>query len=586
MPAYLSQRHYNKDMILTNQIALRIFAATSLALLAQSTNGIAQVGAHDELYRFDNPQSSFTFFGKSIATLTDLNNDEIPDILIGNHWASSGGKTRNGSAYVFSGSGGNMIHQIDGTWSDNSCGNAVAAAGDIDQDGFEDFIVASYEGNSYSGEVEVFSGANGSQLHHLVGLGYMAQFGYSVAGGKDVDGDNVPDIVVGAPQVNGSGGARVGSVAVFSGASGSLIFETVGQNRLANLGTSVAFCGDFNGDGISDIIAGEPGSAVSGWPRSGAVYVYSGLDGSQLQVYAGRVGHALFGNSLASAGDVNADGFEDLIVGAPYSNSSGIANTGYATVISGSDGKLLHLFEGELEGDLLGESVAGAGDTNGDGFDDFIIGAPGVAINGKSECGAAYLYSGFNGELLSKFFGERENDNLGSCVAGGGDFNFDGKAEVAVGGWGMGYPGSAFSGSVLIYSSDSFNPILYSNQSTLSASQGGQVDFNVDFPPSQAGLNYLLLASYSGTGPWNFFGMNIPLTYDFLTQKMRYSPPNIFHQSGGALNANGDGLAWLQVSAGALSSYAGSRIWLAVVSYDPAVSLNYTSVAVTLDIIP
>jgi hypothetical protein len=578
--------HYYAAVFLANKLARRIFCATGLALFFLSTKGIAQVGSHDGLYRFDNPQSNFSYFGQSISSLNDLDNDGIPELLIGNPLASSGGKTNNGSAYVFSGAGGNVIHQIDGARSDNWCGNAVAAAGDVDQDGYEDFIVGSFQGNTYSGEVEVFFGANGSRLHHLLGLGYMAQFGYSVAGGEDVDGDSVPDIVVGAPQVNGPAGARVGSVAVYSGTSGSLIFENIGQNHLAYLGTSVAFGGDFNGDGTIDILAGEPGSAVSGWPRSGAVYVYSGVDGSQLHVYAGRVGRAYFGSSLASAGDVNADGFDDMIVGAPFSNSSGISDTGYATVISGGDGKLLYLFEGALEGDLFGDSVAGAGDTNGDGFDDFIIGAPGVEINGKFECGAAYLYSGLTGELLSKFFGENRNDNFGICVAGCGDFDFDGKAEIAVSGWGMELPGAVFAGSVIVYSNDSFNPILSSNHSTLSSSQGGQVDFNLDFPLSQAGLNYLLLASYSGAGPWNFLGMDIPLTYDLLTQKMRYSPLSLFHQTGGVLDASGDGVAWLQAPPGALSSYVGSRMWLAVVSYDPAVSLNYTSVAVTLDITP
>ena len=174
-----------------------------------------------------------------------------------------------------------------------------------------------------------------------------------------------------------------GRARVFSGADGSILYNFDGDSAGASLGLSVSSAGDVNGDGFADVIVGTNNSAGSGSAR-----VFSGVDGSVLYNFDGDSSLDGFGGSVSGAGDVNGDGFDDLIVGTLGDDNNGSAS-GSARVFSGSDGSVLYNFDGDSVGDRFGTSVSSAGDVNGDGFADFIVGAE---LHGANRGGYARLF--------------------------------------------------------------------------------------------------------------------------------------------------------------------------------------------------
>ncbi len=168
--------------------------------------------------------------------------------------------------------------------------------------------------------------------------------------------------------------------------------------------------GDVDKDGVHDIVTSAPTRAIGGKP-AGRVYVYSTKSGSLLWKVDGKPGDTL-GIGIEAAGDANMDGVPDVIASAP--------GGGYACIYSGKDGSVLQMFKAEALSDGFGRHVAGVGDFNGDGAADVIVGAPANAANGKG-AGRAYVYSGADGKLLLTLTGERANDQFGAAVSGYAD---------------------------------------------------------------------------------------------------------------------------------------------------------------------
>ncbi len=158
----------------------------------------------------------------------------------------------------------------------------------------------------------------------------------------------------------------------------------------------------------------------------------------------------MFGTSVSGAGDLNGDGYADFIIGAAVADPSSKANAGSAYVYSGADGSLLYQKDGAAVGNMFGISVSGAGDLNGDGYADFIVGAS-TAPSSKSNAGSAYIYSGADGTLLYQKDGEAANDNLGTSVSGAGDLNGDGYADFIVGAAGSDPGSKSDAGSAYVY---------------------------------------------------------------------------------------------------------------------------------------
>ncbi|MEO7951973.1 MAG: integrin alpha [Chthoniobacterales bacterium] len=282
-------------------------------------------------------------------------------------------------------------------------------------------------------------------------------FGLSVTAVGDVNGDGVNDLAVGEPFADGTfDGAmgfgppqNVGRIFLISGADFSVIrtledpdYQLATLDKFASqLGTSVAAAGDLNGDGVPDILAGLPHYTLKNlvtkieFISTGKAYVFSGKDGTVLLTLKvpSDEENARAGYSVAGLGDINADGKPDFLVGSPGKNigvgEGGKTDVGVAYFYSGADGSIIRTVsdpDSTLDA-RFGFAVANAGDVDGDGVSDAIIGAPGKA--------QAFVFSGKTGSLLFTIASPvREKTNsFGTAVAGGKDFDGDGKPDFVVG---------------------------------------------------------------------------------------------------------------------------------------------------------
>ncbi|MGE0144323.1 MAG: integrin alpha [Planctomycetota bacterium] len=319
----------------------------------------------------------------------------------------------------------------DGLALGDNFGRAVASVGDLDADGFDDFAVgadlADGNGND-SGAVYVYSGQTRALLFSLQGDSVGDFFGYSVDGAGDVNNDGVPDIVVGAYGDDPPTGLDLGAIYVFSGATQALLYTFVGTNNEDRLGYSVSGAGDVNADGFADVIGGAYTADANG-VDSGQAIVWSGRDGSVLWSFAGNGPTQFFGWAVDGAGDVDGDGFSDVIVGSVGDPTGGLL-AGTAVVFSGKTGAVLWRFDGQAR-DLQGAGVAGVGDVDRDGHADLLVGAP-FADDGGLDFGAARLYSGRTGALIRSHFPALPFSLFGYPVAAAGDVNGDGSPDLLV----------------------------------------------------------------------------------------------------------------------------------------------------------
>ena len=384
----------------------------------------AQTITHVPLYTFTGDGN----FGSSVSGAGDVNGDGKADLIVGDPASSF---SDSGSAHVFSGSDGSVLYKFDGEVASNDFfGSSVSGAGDVNGDGMADLIVGvSGEDNNglSSGNARVFSGNDGSVLYNFDGDDSFASLGESVSDAGDVNGDGRADMIVG-----GNGFARV-----FSGSNGSILYHFEG-NEGDQFGFSVSGAGDVDGDGTPDLIVGAPGQLFFS-SDTGDAHVFSGSDGSVLYNFGGDSVTEQFGASVSSAGDVNGDGKDDLIVGAPFDDDNGF-NSGSVRVLSGSDGSVLYIFDGDGSSRLFGGSVSGVGDVNGEGKADLIIGNP----NGNSN-GTARVFSGSDGTILYDFDGTSlgvvgsgfgGSASFGTSVSNAGDVNGDGIEDIIVGSFG------------------------------------------------------------------------------------------------------------------------------------------------------
>lgn len=204
-----------------------------------------------------------------------------------------------------------------------------------------------------------------------------------------------------------------------------LLFEHRGTTTWGAMGNSVAFVGDVDKDGHEDYAVGEVGARDARKLRTGAVHVFSGKDGRRLYLFFGDAADDGFGVAVSAAGDVNRDGYPDLVVGAPGSIVR--KDKGYVRVFSGRDGKVLHTFSGSQPLQSYGRSVATAGDLDRDGHDDVIIGSWGWFVRSR-----VWIRSGKDGSVLRWWQGPWPKDFFGLYLAGGVDLNGDGYGEVLV----------------------------------------------------------------------------------------------------------------------------------------------------------
>ncbi len=392
--------------------------------------------------------NSNAYFGRSVSTAGDINGDNYDDIVIG----APAGNYYPGRVYVFLGNDKNNmdnISDLDMTSenNDDNFGFSVSTVGDINNDGYDDIIVGAYGVRDLTGRTYIYFGGsspNNVEDLRMDGENTDNNFGYCVSDAGDVNNDGYDDIVVGAPQYNNETGR---AYIFFGGSSPDFIADVTmtGEAMYDKFGCSVSSAGDVNGDGYADVIVG----AVGKYANVNKAYLFYGATGSSMDNVADGVlnGPSQFGNSVASAGDVNNDGFDDVIVGADgYDSYKGAAYIYYGGSGTSFDNTYDIQLVGENSYNNFGYSVSSVGDVNGDNYDDVIIGA----YYYNTSTGLAYLYLGgssMDTDYDAKMTGENTYNYFGYSVSGAGDVNNDGYDDYMVGAYGN----SNYQGKVYIY---------------------------------------------------------------------------------------------------------------------------------------
>ena len=407
-------------------------------------------------------ESASDLAGLLVSAARDVNGDGFDDLLIGSLHSGTGGADA-GAAYVVLGSAApsseslSSAIRLDGAATGDYAGVAGAGVGDTDGDGYDDLLVGAPHRRTTvanAGEVYLVLGSPSPAAAPLsAGITYSGEIaggtvGNFVSGAGDVNADGYDDMMVGA--------MSQGSVELYAGvaylilggpaATTSSLASAVRYDGMAEYeqaGRSVAAAGDIDGDGFDDVLVGAFGNGDAG-TGAGAAYLILGSSsptstslGAEIEYTGANAGDEA-GISVSGAGDVDGDGYPDMLVGA---DGVGGSATGAAYLLLGSalpsSQSLASAvsFLGANPGDYTGTAVSGVGDVDGDGHPDLMIGAPGA----NSEAGASYLVYGSSSPAPENlvgcltFSGENASDYSGVSVSGVGDVDADGQADLLIG---------------------------------------------------------------------------------------------------------------------------------------------------------
>ncbi len=438
-----------------------------------------------------NGQNGFTlngtdaegFSGGTVSSAGDINGDGIKDFIIGAFGAAVNGQNNAGKTYIVFGTNkgfpanfnlanlnGNNGFAVTGTNTFDYAGLFATGISDINGDRIDDILISApgplggTPGKSYViyGRTTGFSpNLNLAEINNNNGFVINGIDGNSsgTASSGDINGDGIPDLVIGADGGNTNGGINAGKTYVIFGQQGGFTgsvnvpelngttgFVITGLSAEERSGIALTATGDINGDGNKDLVIGAPGATVGDRINAGKTYVVFGkkeafpvivnpaeLNGSNGFIISGFDPEGSAGNALSYAGDINKDGFDDLLIGASSANSDDKNNAGKTFVVFGSkefpanfslaeaNGKNALVLNGVETDGLVGTAVSGGGDINGDGIDDLIVGAPGslfqdspgktYAVFGSRGFGFANPNNGLQGTVQDNILNGTDGDD-------------------------------------------------------------------------------------------------------------------------------------------------------------------------------
>lgn len=561
------------------RVCIRIGLGALVVLALGAGHAPAQLG-EDRLYFYYGPVSDGRL-GIGLASPGDVDGDDVPDYVASERY----------NLRLFSGATGKLL-SVSFPGGSAQWGSPLVAIGDLDGDGIRELAIGRVPNSPHI--LAVVSGATLKLKFTIAKPGSHFTFGKSVCGVDDVNGDGIPDFVVGEyfgthPSAQFAGG---GSMYVYSGANGSLLNEIHGPGtaEVQGLGYALADAGDFDGDGFGDFVAG---SYAASSLTHGMVRLYSGATGAVLlHIDEPDPSSIFFGRAVAMVDDLNGDGVRDVVVGRPHWNIA----AGRVYAYSGADASLLWFADGDEPGMYFGVSMVGVDDVDGDGIDDVAVGTGDGGYGGGAATfpGTGYVrvLSGATGETLLHF-GESEYTTkgwyFGETLAYVGDVNGDGAGELAVGERNAAGAAS-LGGGVQLFSLRLRD--LRPDVTTLSLSQGGQQKLRLRPGAESGGSIYVLLGSATGIAPG--FPLDgptgshvLPLVFDTYTNATLLGPGAWLTPHVGILSESGIGLVTLTVPPGAPPGLAGDALQHAFVLLDPVtLGVTRTSNAAPLVFLP
>lgn len=390
-----------------------------------------------------------TRYGAAVAVVPQFDGVDLPRLVIGDPGFNGVGRVSVHQGNQLIGVNSTEQRSFVAATSFASLGARIVEAGDMNRDGFGDFVVSSTTldngAASQAGRVDFHPGALGAlQPSSLVVVGTHSfdRVGSALAGRGDVNGDGFHDLLVGAREWDEPGLADCGKVLLYFGsASGPALatpWSRTGSVAGQGFGASVAFT-DFDGDGHTDVVVGSSSPTFAA-TTPGKVEVFygspSGPSNTPGLTLTSPVPHVSYGLVVAALGDIDADGVADIAVAAPTEDNRGVVRM-YAGKIGRTQSQvpMMTLSSGQV-GSRYGETLSGGGDVDGDGRGDFVIGEPGWD-GGQTDEGRITLFLG--GPLVTlDTFAQRIESNVVGAEFGGAlapmrDLNLDGFADVMVG---------------------------------------------------------------------------------------------------------------------------------------------------------